>query len=239
MQAAASSRAARLLARPASPRTSTALKRRRLPSPPAHAASQPRLTRLCACHYSLQIAQPAPPGPRASPSTPPARARDARPRHASALSLIPAVVALAQGLAEPPQDVLRGLGAAPQVCKRTRSGTGMSAWRRVAPVVLLCFAVIIPKASASNVAFWQATSLSRCDNLLTPSNLSIGAIYVTGLAPMCNECQPFRVWLMVEICHEGHRRMPHTQQVEDRALRPRGSQTPATPSPHTHTSMPL
>ena len=60
----------------------------------------------------------------------------------------------------------------------------MSAWRRVAPVVLLCFAVIIPKASASNVAFWQATSLSRCDNLLTPSNLSIGAIYVTGLAPM-------------------------------------------------------
>ena len=59
--------AARRHARLSARRPSPALERRRLPSPPAPAASQPRLARLCACHDSLPIAQPAPPGPRASP----------------------------------------------------------------------------------------------------------------------------------------------------------------------------
>ena len=64
--------AARLHARLSARRPSPALERRRLPSPPAPAASQPRLARLCACHDSLPIAQPAPPGPRASPYQRPA-----------------------------------------------------------------------------------------------------------------------------------------------------------------------
>ena len=64
--------AARLHARLSAHHPSPALERRRLPSPPAHAASQPRPPRLCACHDSLPIAQPAPPVPRASPHQRPA-----------------------------------------------------------------------------------------------------------------------------------------------------------------------
>ena len=72
--------AARLHARLSARSPSPALDRRRLPSPPAPAASRSlaaspafaHATSLCACHDSLQIAQPAPPGPRASPYQRPA-----------------------------------------------------------------------------------------------------------------------------------------------------------------------
>ena len=89
-------------------------RRRHPPSPPVRASSPALARRLCASHDSLQLAQPAPPIPRASQQQHAACPSKQRPLLATPapLSLITFSSPRLCAAAGSPRDVLRGLGAA-------------------------------------------------------------------------------------------------------------------------------